>query len=105
MSSLIKWAAHQGDNHIMELQLQRFMVGELHNELYGIATVPQETVLPTNKHTDITLQGDHVLVILELKKLNGPRPPTKAKKNEYHDQLRDYVTTRNRMEAKGENAL
>jgi hypothetical protein len=101
MSSLIKWAARQGDNHSMELQLQGFIVGELHNELYGIATVQQETVLPTKKRTDITLQGDHVLVILELKKLNGPRPPTDAKKNEYHHQLRDYVTTRNRMKVKG----
>jgi hypothetical protein len=104
MSSLINWAEHRNADNIMELQLQDFMVGELHNELYGIAAVQQETVLPTNRRTDITLLGDHVLVILELKKLNGPTPPTEAKKNEYHHQLRDYVKTRNKMERRGKNA-
>ena len=36
-----------------------------------------------------------------MKKVNGPTPPTKAKKNEYHHQLRGYVKTRKQMEAKG----
>jgi hypothetical protein len=98
MSSLINWAEHRNDDNIMELQLQGFKVGELYDELYGIATIKEETVLPTRKRTDITLRGEHVLVILELKKLNGPRPPTKKDKNAYHDQLRGYVKTQSEME-------
>jgi hypothetical protein len=100
MSSLIDWAALHENNNFMELQLQGFMIGELHDELYGIATVEQGDLLPTSKRSDITLQGNHVLVVLELKKLNGPTPPTEAQKIAYHDQLRGYVTTRNEMEAK-----
>jgi hypothetical protein len=97
MSSLINWAEHQNDDNIMELQLQGFKGGEVYDELYGIATIKQETVLQTRKRTDITLRGEHVLVILELKKLNGPRPPTEKEKKAYHDQLRGYVKTRSKM--------
>jgi hypothetical protein len=100
MSSLVDWAGLQDNNNIMELQLQGFMVGELHDVLFGV-TIYQETVLPTLKRTDITLKGKHVLVILELKKINGSEPPEEAQKGKYHKQLRGYVKTRNQMEAKG----
>jgi hypothetical protein len=71
-----------------------------YNELYGIATTKQETVLPTRKRTDITLKGKHVLVILELKKLNGNSPPTAADKKIDHKQLGGYVQERITMEEK-----
>jgi hypothetical protein len=98
MSSLIAWAVADPDNHIMELQLQGFMVGELHNVLYKGTTVAQETVLPNNKRTDITLAGDNSLVLLKLKKLNGSTEPTFLQKKEYHAQLRGYITQRAAME-------
>eukprot|EP00550_Attheya_septentrionalis_P003234 CAMPEP_0198286428 /NCGR_PEP_ID=MMETSP1449-20131203/5515_1 /TAXON_ID=420275 /ORGANISM="Attheya septentrionalis, Strain CCMP2084" /LENGTH=601 /DNA_ID=CAMNT_0043984165 /DNA_START=102 /DNA_END=1907 /DNA_ORIENTATION=+ len=98
MSSLIAWAVADPDNHIMELQLQGFMVGELHNVLYEGTTVAQETVLPNKKRTDITLAGDNSLVLLELKKLNGSTEPTFLQKKEYHAQLRGYITQRAAME-------
>jgi hypothetical protein len=94
MTSLITWAAQHFGNNIMELHLQGYMVSGLYNELYRIATTQQETVLPNHKRTDITLQGKHVLVILELKKLNGSVPPTKTQKKAYHDELRGYVETK-----------
>ena len=98
MSSLIAWAVADPDNHIMELQLQGFLVGEMHNVLYEGTTVAQETVLPNKKRTDITLSGDNSLVILELKKLNGSTEPTVKQKKEYHAQLRGYITQRAAME-------
>jgi hypothetical protein len=55
---------------------------------------------PTRKRTDITLKGKHVLVILELKKLNGNSPPTAADKKIDHKQLGGYVQERITMEEK-----
>jgi hypothetical protein len=46
--------------------------------------------------------GDGILVILELKKVNGPSPPSDAQLRKHHDeQLRPYVTTRQEMEKIG----
>jgi hypothetical protein len=101
MRSLINWARKHQNNHIMELQLQGFMVGDLYNELYGIATTQQEIQLPSQKRTDITLQGGRVLVILELKKLNENRPPTAIEKERYQNQLRGYVREREKVEEQG----
>jgi hypothetical protein len=62
MSSLVNWAALQDNNNIMELQLQGFMVGELHNVLFGV-TIHQETVLPTGKRTDIATRKISGLIV------------------------------------------
>jgi hypothetical protein len=40
------------------------------------------------------------LVILELKKVNGPLAPTEATKRDSHSQLRGYVERRTQMEQK-----
>jgi hypothetical protein len=95
---MVAWATAFQDNNIMELQLQGIMVGEMHKLLYEGATVSQETVLPNQNRTDITLIGEKSLIVLELKKQNSETPPTMAKKSKYHDQLRGYVAQREAME-------
>jgi hypothetical protein len=98
MSSLIAWAVADPENHILELQFQGFLLGEMHSRLYEGEAVIQETVLDNKKRTDITLSGNNSVVILELKKLNGSTGPTVKQKREYHKQLRGYIEQRVVME-------
>lgn len=99
MLAMVDWAKTHRKNHILELQLQAFMVGELHNTIYPKAQVLQETVMPSKARTDITLMGVNIVVILELKEYEGGSPPSDNMKKEYHNQLRGYVEERKKMEA------
>eukprot|EP00977_Amphora_coffeiformis_P025057 scaffold18078_cov147-Amphora_coffeaeformis.AAC.2 len=92
MDRFIAWAEAENDNNIMELQLQGFLVQELHATLKEHASTTQEKrPQGQSMRKDITIAGDQPAIILELKKLNGPDPPTHEELDEAHNQLKGYV--------------
>ena len=101
MERMIEWAKAQLDNHILEMQLQCFMVEELHHTLNkDCATTTQEEQPPgSKKRKDITIASDDSIVVLELKKENGAAKPTRELLDQAHDQLQEYVECHERDEA------
>jgi hypothetical protein len=101
MNKLIAWAEKEEQNNISELRFQAFMVAELNHTLDQTAFTTQEKQPPeSSKRKDITIVGDFSVVILELKKLNGPDQPTEAELVGYHNQLRCHVESHRKSEAK-----
>jgi hypothetical protein len=101
MKRLMIWASQKVDNNIMELQFQghiwcqRCMIFSLKL----IADTTQEDILPeSGKQTDVTLSGNSSVIILELKQLSQEGEPSNTQLDQYHDQLRGYVETRQWME-------
>lgn len=98
MSRMIDWAAEKG-NHILELQFQGFLVGELHRHFmddidkkqgHGVLTTQEDKV--GKGRTDVRVKGKGTMLILELKqKSTETTEPTEAEMLNHHKQLHGYM--------------
>ena len=93
MEKMIKWAQDRAENRILELQ--GFLVGELHSHFLE-DEVPFDTTLEdkltSDLRTDIRIAGNSTMIVLELKQKSSVRaPPTGPEMSGHHCQLYDYV--------------
>jgi uncharacterized protein (UPF0305 family) len=77
MQLLIDWASSAKGNRILELQFQGKILEELHAEFSTIysARATQEDKVGSGR-SDITIHGQGCMIVLELKKKDGPKEPT-----------------------------
>lgn len=97
MQTLIDWASEKG-NRILELQFQGKILEELHaifSTIYS-TRVSQEDKVGSGR-SDITIHGPECMIVLELKKKDGPNEPTVKEWENYDAQLRNYVEEHERQ--------
>jgi hypothetical protein len=100
MKALIKWAQEKKKNNILELQFQAFLVGALHDTLLDVlVATTQEDVLEGGR-TDVTIAGDTIVLILELKQKPTMVGPTPLEMTAHQKQLSGYTKEVKATEAK-----